>query len=95
MIVVSLGVADFTEPELRQEILKLQRRAQKLAALFRPRAGSCQPPVNRGVRESVLWNDRIRTTWQEFPAPGLAAADLFTVEGGPRRADALRRRPRH
>jgi hypothetical protein len=35
VVVVSLDVADSTEPELRQEILKLQRRVQKLAALFR------------------------------------------------------------
>jgi hypothetical protein len=28
-------VADLTEPELRQEILKLQRRVEKLAALLR------------------------------------------------------------
>jgi hypothetical protein len=33
--VVSLDVADLTEPELRQEILKLRRRVQKLAALVR------------------------------------------------------------
>jgi hypothetical protein len=34
-VVVSLEVADLTEPELRQEILKLRRRVQKLAALLR------------------------------------------------------------
>jgi hypothetical protein len=34
-VVVSLDVADLTEPELRQEILKLQRRVEKLAALLR------------------------------------------------------------
>ena len=34
-IVVSLEVADLTEPELRQEILKLRRRVEKLAALLR------------------------------------------------------------
>jgi putative transposase len=33
-VVVSLG-ADLTEPELRQEILKLRRRVEKLAALLR------------------------------------------------------------
>jgi hypothetical protein len=31
--VVSLEVADLGEPELRQEILKLRRRVEKLAAL--------------------------------------------------------------
>src|SRR5688572_1494105 len=34
-LVVSLDVADLTEPELRQEILKLRRRIEKLAALLR------------------------------------------------------------
>ena len=34
-VVVGLEVADLTEPELRQEILKLQRRVEKLAALLR------------------------------------------------------------
>jgi transposase InsO family protein len=33
--VVGLEVADLTEPELRQEILKLRRRVEKLAALLR------------------------------------------------------------
>ncbi|MPZ20033.1 MAG: DDE-type integrase/transposase/recombinase [Luteitalea sp.] len=32
---VSLEVADLTEPEVRQEVLKLQRRVEKLAALLR------------------------------------------------------------
>jgi putative transposase len=34
-VVVSLDVEDLTETELRQEILKLRRRVQKLAALLR------------------------------------------------------------
>jgi putative transposase len=34
-VVVCLDVADLTEPELRQEVLKLRRRVQKLAALLR------------------------------------------------------------
>jgi hypothetical protein len=34
-VVVSLETADLTEPELRQEILKLRRRVEKLAALLR------------------------------------------------------------
>ena len=34
-VVLSLEVADLTEPELRQEILKLRRRVHKLAALLR------------------------------------------------------------
>ena len=34
-VVVGLDVADLTEPELRQEVLKLRRRVQKLTALLR------------------------------------------------------------
>ena len=34
-VVVCLDVADLTEPELRQEVLKLRRRVQKLTALLR------------------------------------------------------------
>src|SRR6185436_17110581 len=34
-VVVGLDMADLTEPELRQEILKLRRRVQKLRALLR------------------------------------------------------------
>jgi hypothetical protein len=34
-VVVTLKVADLTEPELRQEVLKLRRRVEKLAALLR------------------------------------------------------------
>jgi hypothetical protein len=33
--VVCLDVADLTEPELRQEVVKLRRRVQKLTALLR------------------------------------------------------------
>ena len=35
MIMVYLDVADLTELELRQEVLKLRRRVQKLTALLR------------------------------------------------------------
>src|SRR5579864_3241481 len=34
-VVICLDVADLTEPELRQEVLKLRRRVQKLTALLR------------------------------------------------------------
>jgi putative transposase len=34
-VVVSLDLADLTEPELRQEVLKLRRRVQKLTGLLR------------------------------------------------------------
>jgi putative transposase len=33
-VVIGLDVVDLTEPELRQEILKLRRRVQKLTALL-------------------------------------------------------------
>jgi hypothetical protein len=42
--VVALKVADLTEPELRQEILKLRRRIEKLAALLRLALALLQPP---------------------------------------------------
>ena len=38
-VVACLDVADLTEPELRQEVLKLRRRVQKLTALAPARAG--------------------------------------------------------
>jgi len=34
-VVVCLDVADLTEPELRQEVLRLRRRVRKLMALLR------------------------------------------------------------
>src|SRR3981081_2896662 len=34
-VVVGLNGADLTEPELRQEVLNLRRRVQKLSALLR------------------------------------------------------------
>ena len=34
-VVVCLDVADLTEPDLRQEVLQLRRRVQKLTALLR------------------------------------------------------------
>src|SRR5215475_13179200 len=34
-VVISVDVADLTEPELRQEILKLRQRVEKLSALLR------------------------------------------------------------
>jgi hypothetical protein len=39
-VVVSLDVADLTEPELRQEVLKLRRRVQKLTALAWSQGGT-------------------------------------------------------
>ena len=37
-VVVSLDVADLTEPERRQKVLQLRRRVQKLTALLRFRS---------------------------------------------------------
>ncbi len=48
-VVMSLEVADLTEPELRQEILRLRRRVQKLAALLRLALALLQ---TSGVRRS-------------------------------------------
>ena len=51
-VVVSLEVADLTEAELRQEILKLRRRVEKLAALLGWR-WPCYTPPGSGSQESV------------------------------------------
>ena len=56
-VVVSLDVADLTEPELRQEILKLRHRVEKLAALLR-----LALPTRAFVRlEETLRPDRARS----------------------------------
>ena len=46
-VVVSLEAADLTEPELRQEIRKLRRRVEKLAALLRLALGLLRATVIR------------------------------------------------
>jgi hypothetical protein len=43
--VVTIDVADLTAPELRQEILKLRRRVEKLAALLRLALALLHPPA--------------------------------------------------
>ena len=43
-VVVSLEVANLTEPELRQEILNLRQRVEKLAALLRLAVALYKPP---------------------------------------------------
>jgi hypothetical protein len=52
-VVLTLGVADLTEPELRQEILTLRRRVEKLAALLRLARWHCYRPPGFGSQESV------------------------------------------
>ena len=48
-VVVCLDVADLTEPELRQEVLKLRRRVQKLTRAAPP---GCRSPIFRWPCES-------------------------------------------
>src|SRR5262249_43329113 len=43
-VVISVDVASLTEAELRQEILKLRQRVEKLAALLRWPSPCCKPP---------------------------------------------------
>ena len=43
-VVISVDAAALTEAELRQEILKLRRRVEKLAALLRLALALLQPP---------------------------------------------------
>jgi hypothetical protein len=56
-VVVSLERADLTESELRQEILKLRRRAQTRSALLGWRCPSCPPPGS-GSQERVCRTDQ-------------------------------------
>ena len=70
-VVVGLDVADFTEPELREEILKLRRRVQKLTALLRLAlallrtsgfhlAGTRLPDGRAKMRSCAPWIERAR-----------------------------------
>src|SRR5215471_1171276 len=43
-VVICLDVAELTEPELRQEVLKLRRRVRKLTALLRLTLALLQRP---------------------------------------------------
>ena len=43
-VVVCLDVTELTEPELRQEVLKLRRRVRKLTALLRLAPPCCKRP---------------------------------------------------
>jgi putative transposase len=56
-VVVSLEVADLTDVELRQQILELRRRIEKLAALLRLALALLQPPGS-GCQESVCPTDK-------------------------------------
>ena len=53
-VVVCLDVVDLTEPELRQEVLKLRRRVQKLSALLR-------------LALALLRTSRFRLTGERLP----------------------------
>src|SRR4030095_4411606 len=52
-VVVSLELANLTEPELRQEILQLRRRVEKLAALLRLALALLQASGFRGSGERL------------------------------------------
>jgi hypothetical protein len=75
-VVVSLEVANLTEPELRQEILKLRRRVEK------PRRCSgwrspCYTPPGSGSQESVCRTD---TPSCESCAPWIGRASMSRCE---------------
>src|ERR1700693_3561919 len=53
-VVVCLDVADLTEPDLRQEVLQLRRRVQKLTALLR-------------LALALLRTARVRLTEERLP----------------------------
>ena len=74
-VMVSLDVANLSEPELRQEIVKLRRRMEKLAALLRLAELSARtfctfgrefsPPTLRGRGEESLARKRARCERQQ------------------------------
>ena len=69
-VVVSLDVADLTEPELRQEVLKLRRRIQKLTALrwrWRLEATARETPIARSPRSTGRTVSGIRVAAREPP----------------------------
>jgi hypothetical protein len=57
-VVVSLEVVDLTEPELRQEILKLRRRVEKLAARCSGWPWPCYTPPGSACQESVCRREK-------------------------------------
>ena len=68
--VVCLDVADLTEPELRQEVLKLRRRVHKLTALLR-------------LALALLRTSGFRLTGERLPN-GRAKTQILRRRSGPR-----------
>jgi hypothetical protein len=97
MVVICLDGADLTEPELRQEVLKLRRRVQKLTALLRLalallrtsgfRLTGARLPDGRAKRRILRAADRAR---EYLPL----RAVLRFLQVSPRRFHAWRRRQR-
>jgi hypothetical protein len=58
-VVVGLDVADLTEPELRQEVLRLWRRVRKLTALLRL-ALACDEPPGFASQERACRTDALK-----------------------------------
>jgi hypothetical protein len=96
-VVVCLDVVDLTEPELRQEVLKLRRRVQKLSALLRlalaflrtsgfRRIGE-RLPDGRAKTRILRAVDRAR---EYLPLPSV----LRFLRASPSRFNAWRRRQR-
>ena len=75
-VVVSVEVADLTEAELRQEILKLRRRVEKLAALLRLALALVQTS-GFSCQESVCPTD---TPSCRSCAPSIGRASVFRCE---------------
>ena len=63
-VVVSLEGADLSEPELRQEILKLRRRVEKLAALLRLAMALLHTSGFRLSHPTRLGRIHLRERWQ-------------------------------
>jgi len=77
--VVSLEVANLTEPELRQEILTLRRRVEKLAALLRLALALLHPSGFRPLRRASAG----RTRHAANPARRGSGARVYPVASGP------------
>jgi hypothetical protein len=99
-VVVTLETADLTEPELRQEILKLRRRVEKLAALLRLALallrGLRVQPLNSaatGGRSQAAHPERHRSRARLYPvasSPPLSAAVAQSVSHLAPTADRVR-----
>ena len=94
-VVVSWEVADITEPELRQEIMKLRRRVEKLAALLRWRSPCYRPPGSRSQESGCRteepscgscapWIGRASVSLQRSPVPASVAESVSGLARRPR-----------